>query len=133
MLAGVARRLKRGIDDGEDAFSVFMSCQDHVIATARAHVEREVLDAFARQVERCEDPAPAAHLGRMCDLFALTTIENDRGWFLEHGRLSAARSKAVTRTVNQLLAEVREHAGALVDAFGIPQEALRSPLAERRG
>lgn len=133
MLAGVARRLKRGIDDGDDAFTVFMSCQDHVIATARAHVEREVLEAFARQVERCEDPALAAHLGRMCDLFALTTIEDDRGWFLEHGRLSPARSKAATRTVNQLCGDVREHAGALVDAFGIPQDVLRSELAERRG
>ena len=55
MLAGAARRLKRGIDAGRDPFDVLIDCQDHVVAAARAWVDLVVLEAFADAVERCED------------------------------------------------------------------------------
>ena len=50
MLAGVARRLKRGIDQRMNPGVVFSRVQDHVIAAARAHVERLVLEAFVDKV-----------------------------------------------------------------------------------
>src|SRR5207342_3696547 len=40
MLAGVARRLKRGIDADMNPGLVFSRVQDHVIAAAEANVER---------------------------------------------------------------------------------------------
>jgi acyl-CoA oxidase len=128
MISGVARRLKRGIDAGENAFDVFNSCQDHVIATARGHVERDVLEAFARAVEACEDAELRPVLSRLCDLHALATIEADRAWFQEHGRISSTRAKAVTRAVNTLCEEIRPDAVALVDGFGIPDALLRAPI-----
>lgn len=54
-------------------------------------------EAFVRAVNRCEDGALAVTLDRLCDLYALHEIERDRGWFLEHGRLTGARSKAITK------------------------------------
>ena len=39
----------------------------------------------------------------------------------EHGRLTAARSKAVIAEVNALCARLRPHARALIDGFGIPE------------
>ena len=128
MLSGVARRLRRGIDGGGDAFDVFNDCQDHVLATARAHVEREVLEAFVRAIERCEDQELRAVLERLCDLHALANLEADRAWLQEHGRISSTRAKALTRTVNRLCAEIRPIAGDLVDAFGIPDELLAAPI-----
>ena len=99
-IAGVARRLKAGVDAGRPAGEVFAEVQDHVIAAARSHVERLVLEAFVARV-RALPPAPGREvLTALCDLHALTTIESDRGWFLEHGRLSAPRSKAITREVS---------------------------------
>jgi acyl-CoA oxidase len=65
----------------------------------------------------------------LCDLFALSTIEADRGWIWEHGRLTAQRSKAVVAAVNQLCADLRPHARTLVDAFGVPDEAMSAPIA----
>ena len=41
------------------------------------------------------------------DLHALATIEAERAWYLEHGRLSPGRSKAITALVNELCAAVR--------------------------
>jgi acyl-CoA oxidase len=56
-------------------------------------------------------------------------IEADKGWFLEHGRMSATRSKAVTAEVNRLCLGLRPHARALVDAFGIPEPWIGAPIA----
>jgi acyl-CoA oxidase len=128
ILSGVARRLRRGITGGDDAFEVFNDCQDHVLATARAHTEREILEAFTDAVERCEDPVLRKLLARLCDLHALSGIERDRAWFQEHGRISSTRAKAITRQVNALCGDLRAHAAELVDAFGIPDELVAAPI-----
>ncbi len=57
-------------------------------------------------------------------------IEADRAWFVEHGYLTAARTKAVTSAVNALCGELRPHARTLVDGFGIPQPWLDCPLLD---
>ncbi|MEP9384679.1 acyl-CoA dehydrogenase [Nocardioides cheoyonin] len=127
MLAGVARRLKRGIDQGMNPGAVFSRAQDHVIGTARAHVERLVLEAFVAKVKGME-PGPERDLMELvCDLHALATIEADRAWFMEHGRLSSVRAKAITAEVNRLCRRVRPHARVLVDAFAVPEPLLRAP------
>jgi acyl-CoA oxidase len=126
MLGGAARRLKRGMDAGTDPAEVFSTVQDHVIASARAHVERLVLEAFTAKVETLPDGPTRDLLARVCELHALAEIERDRAWFLEHGRLSVARSKAISREVGALCRELRASAVKLVDAFGIPRELLRA-------
>jgi acyl-CoA oxidase len=69
----------------------------------------------------------------VCDLHALWTIEQDKAWFLEHGRLTPTRAKAVTATVNQLLRELRPHMRTLVDAFAIPDAWLACRILEEEG
>ena len=127
MLAGVARRLKRGIDDGMNPGEVFSRVQDHVIGAARAHVERLVLEAFVEKLATLEDGDTKVALGLLCDLHALAGIEQDRAWFMEHGRLSGPRSKAISREVSDLCRKIRPIAVELVEAFGVPEEMLRSP------
>ena len=125
VLEGVAMRLRKAADD---PFGVFNAAQDHVLRAGRVHVERLVLEAFAAAVSRCSDPDAASLLGRVCDLYALSAIEADLAWFLGHGRLTAARGKAVTSAVNNLCAELRPHARTLVDAFAIPEQFLAAPM-----
>jgi acyl-CoA oxidase len=129
ILSGVARRLKRGIDDGHDQFDVFNECQDHVLAAARAHVDTLILEAFSRAVDACEDEEMRTLLDSVRRLHALALIERERGWFFEHGRMTGPRAKAVTRSVNRLCAELREHVEVLVGAFAIPDVALAAPIA----
>jgi acyl-CoA oxidase len=126
MLAGVARRLKRGIDEGMNPGEVFSRVQDHVIHAARAHVERLVLEAFVEKTRTLEDGDNKIALNLVCDLHALATIEADRAWFMEHGRLTGSRSKAISREINELCRKLRPLARDLVDAFGVPEEMLRS-------
>ncbi|MFF1695403.1 acyl-CoA dehydrogenase [Streptomyces sp. NPDC058257] len=127
MLAGVARRLKRGMDQKTHPGVVFSQVQDHVIAVAHAHVERLVLEAFVDKTRRLPDGDNKVALGLLCDLFALSTIEADRAWFMEHGRLTVQRSKAIRREVNGLCRKIRPLATDLVDAWNIPPRMLRSP------
>ena len=128
MLGGVARRLKRGIDNKFDPVAVFSRCQDHVIASARAHVERLVLEAFTDKVEGLDDGGEKNALTLLRDLYALTTIEDDRAWFMEHGRLSSQRAKAVSHEVGRICRRVRPVAEQYVDAFGVPVELYDVPL-----
>lgn len=127
MLSGVARRLKRGIEQGLNPGAVFSQVQDHVVAAANAHVERLVLEAFVDRVRSLPEGGNRVALGLLCDLFALTTIEADRAWFMEHGRLTVVRSKTISREVGELCRKVRPLAVDLVDAWGVPVEMLRSP------
>lgn len=125
VVEGVAKRLRKA---AEDPFGVFNSAQDHVLRAGRVHVERLVLEAFVAAIERCVDPDGRALLERVCDLYALSAIEEDLAWFLGHGRLTASRAKAVTAAVNRLCSELRPHARTLVDAFAIPEQFLAAPM-----
>jgi acyl-CoA oxidase len=128
LLETLALRLRRAGKPGADLFAVFNESQDHVIEAARAHVDRVILEAFVAGIDACEDTTAAQTLSRVCDLYALSSIEADKGWFLEHGRITPARSKQVTAAVNDLCAALRPHAQELVDAFGIPREWLGTEL-----
>ena len=131
-LDGLVRRLRPARDkslSAERQFAIFNNAQDHLLRAARSHLDGLVLDAFVRGVEAAVDPSARALLGKVCDLYALSVIEEDKGWFLEHGRISAARAKTVTAEVNRLCQELRPHARALVDAFGIPETWIGAPIA----
>jgi acyl-CoA oxidase len=129
VLEGLARRLRRAAAPGADLFEVFNNAQDHVLRAARVHVDRIVLEAFVAGIDECGDREVAALLEKVCDLYVLSNIEADRAWFLEHGRFSASRAKAIVAAVNRLCGELRPHARTLVDAFGIPDEWLGAPIA----
>jgi len=131
-LDGLVRRLRPARDkslSAERQFAIFNNAQDHLLRAARSHLDGLVLDAFVRGIDATVDPSAQALLGRVCDLYALSLIEEDKGWFLEHGRISAARAKTVTAEVNRLCQELRPHARALVDAFGIPESWIGAPIA----
>ena len=98
---------------------MLIDCQDHVLEAARSWVDLVVLESFAE--------APSARAARQAAAacYALHTIEAERGYYQEHGRLSAAplegrRSRPSTRCAPSCARDAR----ALVDAFGVPETAL---------
>jgi len=130
VLEAAARRLKKLMANGGDAFTAFNAVQDHLLLAARAHVERVVLEQFTAALDRCDDPEVKELLEKVYDLHVMALLERERAWFMEHGQLSAARAKAVITTVNRLCRELRPHARLLVDAFGIPEEVLPELVKE---
>jgi acyl-CoA oxidase len=120
LLSSVARRLQ-GKSKEMSEFDAFNSVQDHVLHAATAHIDRIVLEAFVAGIDACLDEEARELLGIVCDLYALSVIEDDKAWFIEHRYLSTERAKAVTRGINDRCRALRPHARTLVDGFGIPE------------
>ncbi|BBY30695.1 acyl-CoA dehydrogenase [Mycolicibacterium sediminis] len=121
MLASVARRLQSKSKE-MSPFDAFNSVQDHVLHTAEVHIDRIILEAFVAGIATCEDDKARHVLELVCDLYALTVIEADKAWFVEHRFLSTERAKAVTRGINDRCRKLRPHAQLLVEGFGIPEQ-----------
>ena len=81
-----------------------------------------MLEAFVAGIDACEDDEARKILGAVCDLYALSVIEGDKAWFIEHRFLSTERAKAVTRAINDRCRLLRPYAETLVDGFGIPEQ-----------
>jgi len=120
LLSSVARRLQ-GKSKEMSAFDAFNAVQDHVLHAASAHIDRIVLEAFVAGIDSCEDKKARELLEMVCDLYALSVIEDDKAWYIEHGNLSTGRAKAVTRGINDRCRKLRPYAETLVDGFGIPE------------
>ncbi|HIZ97439.1 MAG TPA: acyl-CoA dehydrogenase family protein [Candidatus Janibacter merdipullorum] len=126
----LALRLRRVSDDEADSFAVFNAAQDHLLDAARAHMDRVTLEAFVTAIDEAAQGPGRDLLEKVCDLFVFSTVEANRAWFMEHGRLSASQSKGVVARVNELCAELRPHVGTLVDGFGIPDAWLTTEMMD---
>lgn len=123
-----AKRLRRAGKDQARAFEVFNDAQDHVVKIGQVHIDRIALEAFTAGIARTEDDEAADVLRDVCSLYALTVIERDKAWFMEHNRLSDHRAKAVSREVNLLLDKLRPHTLALVEGLGVPEASLGTSM-----
>jgi acyl-CoA oxidase len=132
ILTSAAKRLKRHIDSGMDSFDAFNVCQHHLVQVGFAYIERIILEQFIIQVEATKDIGCKTVLKKMCDLFALSQMEKNKGWYLEQGYMVGSKTKAIRKLVNQLCWEIRQDAVPLTDAFNIPDACLSAPIAINR-
>jgi acyl-CoA oxidase len=127
LLSTVARRLQSRSKE-MDAFEAFNEVQDHVLHAATAHIDRIVMEAFVAGIDSCEDEETQKVLNMVCDMYALSVIDDDKAWYIEHRYLSTDRAKAVTRAINERCRTLRPYAQALVDGFGIPEQLRDVPM-----
>jgi acyl-CoA oxidase len=129
ILTSAAKRLKRHIDSGMDSFDAFNVCQHHLVEVGFAYIERIILEQFLAQVDNTKDAGCKVVLKKLCDLFALSQMDKNKGWYLEQGYMIGSKTKAIRRLVNQLCWEIRQDAVPLTDAFNIPDQCLSAPIA----
>ena len=128
LLRSAARRLKARIDQGMDSFDAVNECQDHLIALARAHVDRIVLEAALEALDAMEDGDAKKLVAKLVALHGLASLEGNRAWYLEKGYLEPSKSEAIRREVNRHCRELAPRAVELVDAFGIPDSLIGAPI-----
>jgi acyl-CoA oxidase len=133
LLSTAARRLQGAQKREENPFDAFNFVQDHVLHAAQAHIDRVVLEAFVAGIDECEDDEARDLLSDVCDLYALSVIEEDKAWFMEHRQLSVERSKAVQRGINERCRSLRPHAQALIEGLGVPEALLGSAMLDGPG
>ncbi len=129
ILSSAAQRLKRLIDEGMDSFDAFNVSGHHLVNVGKAYIERIILEQFQAQVNRTKNQECKLVLRKLAQLFALHTIENNRGWYLEQGYMEGVKTKSIRKMVNQLSWEIRKEAIALTDAFDIPDSCLAADIA----
>lgn len=129
ILTSAAKRLKRHIDSGMDSFDAFNVTQHHLVAVGFAYIERIILEQFQLQVEKTEDEGCKKILRKLCQLFALSQIDRNKGWYLENDYMAGVKTKAIRKTLNQLCWDIRQDAVPLVNAFKIPDVLLSAPIA----
>ena len=130
ILTSGAKRLKKHLDAGMDSFDAFNQTQYHMVNVGFAYVERVILEQFQSGIEKVDDPACKASLTKLCQLFALSQIEKNKGWYLEHDYMTGTKTKAIRKLVNQLCWEVRKEAVPLVKSFRIPEHCLGAEIAK---
>ena len=129
ILASAAKRLKKLIDGGLDSYDAFNVAQHQMLDVAQAYLERVVLEQFQEAISKITDESCKNILTKLYNLFALSQIELNKGWFLEDGYMEAPKTKAIRKLVNQLCWELRPDAVSLVEAFAIPESCLAAPIA----
>lgn len=115
--------------DKAEQFEAFNSCQNHMIAASLAHMDRIILEAFVEGISETPEGEVRDTLIKLCDLYALSTIEEHRAWFLEHGTIDGGRSREITRAVEKLSAEIAENIEPIVEGLGVPEAWLNSKIA----
>ena len=125
-LESLARRARKA----GKKFDALNQLGDHMLFVAKAHMERIVLEAFIAAIDATEPGEVRDVLERLCSLYALSSIQADRGWFTDHGKMSAGRGKAIGAQINALCTELRPDALSLVEGFGIPESWLGAAILE---
>ncbi|MFD5807855.1 acyl-CoA dehydrogenase [Rhodococcus aetherivorans] len=133
LLSTAARRLQAASKREENMFDAFNFVQDHVLHAAQAHIDRVVLEAFVAGIDSCPDEAGRELLSDLCDLYALSVIDEDKAWYMEHRQLSVERAKAVSRGINERCRTLRPHVTTLVEGLGVPEHLLGSAMLDGPG
>jgi acyl-CoA oxidase len=128
-LASAAQRIKKLIDSGLDPYDAFNIVQHQMIDVAQAYLERVVLEQFQETIQDIKDKNSKKVMLKLYQLYALSQIEKNKGWYLEDGYMEAVKTKAIRKMVNQLCWEIRPDAVSLVKAFDIPDSCLAAPIA----
>lgn len=112
----------------EEQARVFNENQYELIKASQSHAQLLQWESFTDALDEVKDPETQKIMTWMRDLFALSTIEQDLGWFIEYGRISQQRARTLREYTNRLAARLRPHAQELVDAFGYNQNHLRMDI-----
>lgn len=128
LLDQVSARMRRYLAKRIHPSDAFLRCQNHMVELAKAQIELNVLKAFYRQQKQLEEGPIKLAIGRLHQLYALSTIEENKGYYLENDYMNGTKTKAIRRVINVLLSEMRSDAAAYVEAFGIPAELVKAPI-----
>lgn len=129
LVRSAAQRLKHRLDQGIDSYDAFIAVQTHLLTMAKAYIDRIILETFCEAVSQ-ESGTNRKVLEDLRDLYALSEIESNRGWYLEQGYIEGSKAKAIRKTVDQICSDMKYDAVSLTDAFGIPDALIGAPIAQ---
>lgn len=135
ILKSLARRLQPARKmERADAAKLVDEAQDHMLAAGWARIDSLALQALVTAEADLPEDSPARPvMAQIRHLFALSTITEHAGWYLEQNLLTGGRTKAARAAVNDLVDSLGPWAISLVDAFGIPSTITNVPMLNDGG
>ncbi|KAH9309532.1 hypothetical protein KI387_037443, partial [Taxus chinensis] len=128
LLERLAMEISQFVSQGKSTGTAFTMSYKLAEDLGRAFSQRAVLDSvISAEAKLSSSDSMKDVLGLLRTLYVLVNIEEDIS-FLRYGYLTPQQSKVIQKEVGNLCKELRPHALALVDSFGIPQPFL-SPIA----
>ncbi|KAL1555635.1 Acyl-coenzyme A oxidase 3, peroxisomal [Salvia divinorum] len=112
---------------GESKESAFNASYQLAEDLGRAFTDRAILQTFVEAENSLTDASLKNVLSLVRSMYVLVTLDEDPA-FLRYGHLTTENAAIVRKEVVSLCSEIRPHALALVDSFGIPDGFL-SPIA----
>jgi acyl-CoA oxidase len=122
-------RVNAELQRGAGPFDVWNAAINHCLALTKSHGSRLALECLLEALDHCRGPQTRELLAELAAVFALTDIQRDAGWFLAHGVVSARQVAELPVVLDDLYTRLAPRASLLVDAFGVPGQLLRSPIA----
>lgn len=131
LLKSLARRLRPARKlPVEKAAKLVDKAQDHMISCAWAHIDRMILEAFFEAESTLADERAREVLEQVRDVFFLSVVCDNAGWFLEQSLLTGTRTKGARAGLADLVDSLGPWSEVLVDAFGVPSPMLDIPMME---
>uniref|UniRef100_A0ACD5XVA0 Uncharacterized protein n=1 Tax=Avena sativa TaxID=4498 RepID=A0ACD5XVA0_AVESA len=127
LLHSVAARLQKDMKT-LGGFGAWNRCLNHLLILAESHIESIILARFIEVVKSCPDEKTREVLKLVCDLYALDGIWKDIGAYRNLDYVAPNKAKAINKLVDYLSYQVRLMARELIDAFDIPDQAIRAPI-----
>ncbi|PKI42740.1 hypothetical protein CRG98_036868 [Punica granatum] len=127
LLARFAEEILKLLSQGQSREHAFMLSYQLAEDLGRAFSDRAMLQNFLQVEESVPSGLLKEILGLLRSMYALVVIDEDPA-FLRYGYLSPENAASVRKEIMKLCSDLRPHALALVNAFGIP-DALLSPIA----
>ncbi|KAL5555996.1 hypothetical protein UlMin_038232 [Ulmus minor] len=128
LLQSVAVRLRKH-SKTLGAFGAWNRCLNHLLTLAESHIESVILAKFIEAVENAPDVSSRAALKLVCDLYALDRIWKDIGTYRNVDYVAPNKAKAIHKLSEYLCFQVRNIAKELIDAFDLPDQVTRAPIA----
>lgn len=129
MVTEIGLRLNTAGKDRARQAVLLNRSQHELIEAARAHAELMQWDAFTEALDAVPEGDTRRVLVWLRDLFALGLLEQHLDWHLVHGRLSAQRARAVSASIDRLVARLRPVVPQLIETFGYEPGHVRAPIA----
>jgi len=119
----------------QNKLAAWNECMHDLVQCSKIHCEYYVLESFVEVIKDLEvsNNGLSKMLKKLCDLYALDTIEKYFGYLVEDGYFSAQNVKVLHEQIRVLCKEIRNDAVPLVDAFNIPDFVLNSALGRHDG
>ena len=124
-----AMRIRGYIKKGMPSYQAFLKVQTHLLEVGKAYSEGLAIKWYYEFTAKIPDGKYKELLHQIGTLHVLSIIRKDASWYLEQGYLSSTKSKAIRQRIERLSTELRPHAYALVEGFGIPKHLLTAPIA----